>query len=203
MFFVLDELPLLLEEALVETCEASAMASLVLGHFVNGVVDGVRALLLCQLGDAELVRASVFLGGDASLEIALGVTEHLAQQLSEAGSVVSLLVSVALVGLGDFGVALAVCLASHGQVHANLAALSVEMVFQTLDYFLGHVILVSLSGNVNGSESQVASGVFHFLELVFASLADGALLGSLGTFVDISTNSANEFLLHNVFVLSE
>ena len=33
------------------------MACLVLAHLVNGVVDGVEVLLLCKLGDAELVFA--------------------------------------------------------------------------------------------------------------------------------------------------
>ena len=117
---LLLEKKLLLEESLVETCEASCMASLVLSHLMNGVVDSVRALLLSQLSDAELVLASTLLGSDASLEIALSVAQYLAQELSETASVVSLLVSIALVSLCYLRIALTVGLTSHSEIHTNL-----------------------------------------------------------------------------------
>ena len=70
---LLLEKKLLLEESLVETCEASCMASLVLSHLMNGVVDSVRALLLSQLSDAELILACSLLSCDTSLKVALCV----------------------------------------------------------------------------------------------------------------------------------
>lgn len=64
----------LLEVSLVETSEACCMTSLVLSHLVNSVMDSIRALLLSQLSNAELVLTSTLLGSNASLEVALGVT---------------------------------------------------------------------------------------------------------------------------------
>ena len=100
----------LLKIALVETSEACAVASLVLGHLVNSVVDSVRTLLLSELSDAELVLASTLFCSDTSLEVALGVTQNLTQQLCEARSVVCLFESIALVSLCNLWVTLAVCL---------------------------------------------------------------------------------------------
>ena len=82
------------------------MASLVLSHLMNCVVDSVRALLLSQLSDAELVLASTLLCSDASLEVALGVTQNLTQQLCETRSVVCLLESIALVSLCNLWITL-------------------------------------------------------------------------------------------------
>ena len=70
---------LLLEISLVETSEASAVASLVLSHFVNCIVDGIRTLLLSELGNAELILACTLLSSDTSLEIALCITQNLTQ----------------------------------------------------------------------------------------------------------------------------
>ncbi len=58
---------------------------------------------------------------------------HLAEQLGEARSVVGFLKGDALVGFGDFGIALAVGRAGHGQVHAHFAALAVEVHAQAFD----------------------------------------------------------------------
>ena len=58
---------------------------------------------------------------------------HFAQQFREPGGVVGFLEGDALVGLGDFGIALAVGGAGHGEVHADLAALAVEVHPQAFD----------------------------------------------------------------------
>ena len=49
------------------------MTSLVLGHFVNGVVNSVETGSLGVLGNAELVLAGASLGSSALLEIGLRV----------------------------------------------------------------------------------------------------------------------------------
>ena len=110
----------LLEEAVVQAGEALAVASLVTGHLMNGVVDGVQVLGLGQLGDAELVLAGASLGGHTLLEVGLGVPNYLAQQLGKFGGMLGLFKGVALEGLGNLGIALTVGLARHGQVHAHL-----------------------------------------------------------------------------------
>ena len=62
---------LLLEISLVETSEASTVASLVLSHLVNSIVDSIRTLLLGELGNAELILACTLLCSDTSLKVAL------------------------------------------------------------------------------------------------------------------------------------
>ena len=114
---------LLLEISLVETSEASAVASLVLSHFVNRIVDGIRTLLLSELGNAELILACTLLCSDTSLEIALGITQNLTQQLSKTRCVVSLLESITLVSLCNLRITLTVSLASHGKIFKDLSCL--------------------------------------------------------------------------------
>ena len=105
---------------------------------------------------------------------------------------ICLLVSIALVSLGDLGVALTLCHTSHGQVHANLAALALKVCAQAIhdllrntlsladtDHMLGHIGIASLL-NKSGS----------------GSLADGALSGDL-TLSNITTNGANIFFHKN------
>ena len=62
------------------------MASLVLGHLMNGVVRGIHIGFLGIACDAELVFAGTALSSDASLEIALRIAQHVTQQFSELGS---------------------------------------------------------------------------------------------------------------------
>ena len=56
---------LLLEVAVVETLEALAVTGLVLGHLVDGVVDGVEVEFLGAACDAHLVLVGACLGGHA------------------------------------------------------------------------------------------------------------------------------------------
>ena len=120
----------------------------------------------------------------ASLEVALGVTQNLTQQLCEARSVVCLLESIALVSLCYFRIALTVSLTCHGQVHTYLATLTVEVVFQTLDNIFVNAVLVGLAQHVNSSKCHiVVNSILHLLELAGRSLADRTLLWSLSTFV--------------------
>ena len=58
---------LLAEIALQQTSKACTVASLVLSHFVNGVVDGIEAGSLGVLGNAELVFASTSLSSSTLL----------------------------------------------------------------------------------------------------------------------------------------
>lgn len=74
---------LLLEEAVVETLEALAVTSLVLGHFVYGIVDGVEVEFLGALGYTHLVGVGTCLGSHTGLEVLLGVPYALTEELSE------------------------------------------------------------------------------------------------------------------------
>ena len=83
------------------------MAGLILCHLMDGVVDGVEVQSLSLLGEVHLAGAGTALGLCTHHQVLLGaVGDDLTQQLSETGSVIGLLVGVALVCLSDLGIAL-------------------------------------------------------------------------------------------------
>ena len=188
------------EVTLVEALEALAVACFVLGHLVYGIVHGVEVLLLGQASQAHLVLAGTALGVHALVEVGLRVPNHLADQLGELRGVLGLLPGVTLVGLGDLGIALTVGLTAHGQVHAHLGALAHEVVLQTLPELLAGALAVT--DLVNGDEIEVALLFDNFHELVFACLAERALLGSLGTFVNVPAYGTTPFLCHNLVMFN-
>ena len=84
------------------------MAGFILGHLVDGIVDGVEVALFGHAGDAHLVLAGAAFSDHALVEVGLGIPNHVAQQFGELGTVLGLFKSIALEGLGDFGIALAI-----------------------------------------------------------------------------------------------
>ena len=171
------------------------MAGLVLRHLMDGVVDGVEVQLLGLLGQIHLAGAGTALGVNAHLQVLLGaVGQDLAQQLGKLGGMLGLLKCVALPGLGDLGIALAVSDTAHGQIHADLATLAVEVLAQTL---------LDLLGNVLGDADDMLGDVGVVLllnELGCRGLADRAELGD-GTLCDITTNGANILSHKNCLLL--
>src|SRR5699024_8176774 len=159
---------------------------LVLSHLVNGVMDSVQVQLLGQSSQLHLAVAGAVLSVHTHLQVGLGgIGQNLAQQLGELGSMLGLLEGVALPGLGDLGVTLAVSPAAHGQVHTSLGALAVEVLAQALDD-LGRSVLSDADHMLGG----VAAALYISLELVSGSLALGAGGGSGLAFVHITTNFA-------------
>ena len=72
----------LTEISLQKACESSAVASLVLRHFMYGVVDSVEVVGLCHLRKIHLAGAGAVLGLYLHLEVLLGrggnhLTQHL------------------------------------------------------------------------------------------------------------------------------
>ena len=97
----------LLEVAGEEAFEALAVAGFVLGHLVDGVVDGVVAEFLGQLGELELAGGGAVFGGDAHGQVRLGAGgEEFAEEFAELGGVLGFFPGVALEGFGDFGIVL-------------------------------------------------------------------------------------------------
>ena len=158
-------------------------------------MDGIEVQLLSLLGKVHLAGAGAALGVNAHLQVLLGaVGQDLTQQLGKLGSVLGLLESVALPGLGDLGVALAVSDAAHSQVHADLAALAVEVLAQTLLDFLGNIL-----GDADDMLGHV--GVVLLLnKFGCRGLADRAELGNR-TLSDITTNGANVLRHKNCLLL--
>ena len=168
------------------------MAGFVLGHLVDGVVDGVIAEGFGALGDGQFAFAGAAFGFCALLEVGLGVPDHLTEQFGDAGGVVGLLEGVAAEGVGHLRIALALGLAAHREVHAHLAAFAVEVVVQAL-----HDL-----GVLNDTVAQVVlTGPLEALALDFDKLVPLRVAlrtfgGRVLAFIDVSANQTSEFLFH-------
>ena len=187
------------------------MAGFVLRHFMDGVVDGVQAVLLGAGGQVELALGSAELAVHTPGQVLLGGGGHVglqgaAQHLGELGSVLSLLVSSLLPVQAHLGIALPVCDPGHAQVHTYFAALAGEVGLQLLQDIslvgLGDVGVVP-NGLFVDAELMLGSqlGGVHFLELGAVHMAHGALeaFGDLVPFVNVTADRANK-LLHNKFL---
>ena len=178
---------------------------------MDGVVDGIQAVLLGTLGQIELAGGCTELAVHTPCQVVLGGGLHvglqvLTQQLCELGSVLSFFVSSLFPVQADFGIALAVGDAGHAQVHTHFCTLAVEVGHQLLEdellvFFRNvGVVLDGLSVNaVLVLSGQLA--FFHHLELGAGNLTNGAdkTLGHNFCFMNITANGANK-LLHNIFL---
>ena len=72
-----------------------------------------------------------------------------------------------------------------------------EVSLKILDHLLCGTLHTGSAKSVNGCEGGTLSRVVQLLELALGSLADRTLFGSLSSLIDITTNCANKFLLHN------
>ena len=99
----------------------------------------------------------------------------------------------ALVRLCDLGIALAVGLARHGEIHADFAALAVEMVLESLRDLC--IVDDAVTDMVLCDELKAAA---LLQELRSRNAALGALLRRILAFVHIPANGANP--LSHVFI---
>ena len=172
------------------------MTGLVLGHLVHRIVHGVEVLLLGHARQTHLVFAGAALGIHAFVEVGLGVPDHLADQFGEFRSVLGFLPRIALVSLGDLGIALAVGLTAHSQIHAHLGALAHEVILQAFPQLLAGALAVA--DHVLRNEFEPFALLHDLDELILAHFAHRALLGCLGTFVDVPADGTTPFLCcHN------
>jgi hypothetical protein len=182
----------------------------VAGHLVHGVVDGVEAVLLRAQGEVKLAARGAELAVDAPLEVVLRACRHVrlelaAKELCELCSMLSLFIGGLLPIQADLGIALAVRNARHAEVHADFAALAVEVGHQLVKDILlvlfgdVRVVLHGLAVNaelVLGSELELTLDLFEHIAL---GVAHGALRRSLGAFIDITANLAKP-LFHNCYL---
>ncbi len=101
---------------------------------------------------------------------------------------------VAFEGFGDFGIAFAVGLARHGQIHAYFRAFAVEVGGEVFYHFF--VATFCHADFVFGYESEVFVIVDEFFEFRLGSAAEGALFGGFVAFVYVAADYADEFLFH-------
>ena len=96
---------LLAEVALEQALESLAVTGLVARHLVYGVMDGIQAQFLGQLGQIGLASGRAVLGVNAHLQVLLGGVGHdLAQQLGKLGRMLSLFMRGLLYTIGGMGI---------------------------------------------------------------------------------------------------
>ena len=151
-------------------------------------MDGVQAQLLGALGQIHLALGGAELGGHTGLQVGLGgVAQHLAQQLGKLGGVLGLLIGGLLPVQADLRIALPVGHTGHGQIHAHLRALALEILPQAGNDILGGV-LGHAQHMLGGIDGVIAGVGLH------GRAADGALLN--GLFADITTDGT--YVLHKI-----
>ena len=178
------------EVAIEQALEGSAVTGFVLRHFVNGVVDGVEVGGLGLLRQIELAGAGSVFGGDAELEVGLGGRCHdLAEHFRELGGVLRLFVSGLFPVEPDFRIALAESDAGHGEVHADLGALALEVGAESFDDFGGNAF--DDADLMLGGPVQVF--LDDFLELLARGLAEGTFFGADIALDDLAADGASPF----------
>lgn len=181
--------------ALEQAGESLAVAGLVAGHLVHGVVDGIEASGLGALGKIGLAGGGAVLGLNAHLEVLLGGVGHdLAQELSKLGGVLGLLVSSLLPVQADLGIALAMSDASHGQVHTDLRALALEVGAQVGNDVLGDTLHLGDAHDVLGSPLELPLLLLQETRTGNAALGALEVLGQLVAveLFHITANGANK-----------
>ena len=109
----------------------------------------------------------------------------------------SLFPSIALEGISHLGIALAIGLTAHSQIHTYFSALAHKMSIQILDHLLINAILLGDADDVLLYELNSAFLFNKLLELRSGYTALWATLGWCWTLMNITTNGANPFFLHN------
>ena len=98
------------------------MTGFVAGHLMDGIVDGVEAVLLRAQGEVELAARGAELAVDAPLEVVLRGRLHVglkvgAEELGELRGVLRLFVGRLLPVQADLGIALAAVSYTHLDVY--------------------------------------------------------------------------------------
>ena len=188
---------LLPEVALQESCEACTMAGLILGHFMNGVVDSIEASLFGSHGNTVFLFTGTCFGCGTLLKIGFCVEHALAEEFSETTGMVGFFKTIATEGFSDLRIALAVSLAGHSQIHSYLTALGIELMAEVFYHFFGNTLNLSVTKLMNGGIGGF-SFFFEFSKLRSGGFADRATLGGFGSFIDVAADGTDKFFLHSV-----
>ena len=187
-----------LEIAIQETFKSCTVAGFILGHFMNGVMNGVVAEFLGALCDHQLALTGALFGICAHLDILLRIgRDNLTEKLGKLCGVLSLLERVTLESLGDFRISVALRLTAHGKVHSDFGALAHEVVLETLHDLC--VFNLACANLVLASPNLLSGGHFLNLELRTQSTALRALLGGGIAFMDVTANGA--YISLHIFLL--
>ncbi len=183
---------LLLEVTTEQALECRTVASFVLAHFMNSVMDGIVAEFLSALGQSKLAFGSASFGSHTEFQVLLGVRiDDFAQEFSKLGGMFSFFESDTLVSFGHFRESFAVRLATHRKVHAHFGTFSSKVLAQSLHHF--GIQTLSDTDLVLVCPDNLATGRLFdlFEELALRSVALRAFIRSFRTHVDVTANFAN------------
>ena len=184
----------LLEVSVEQSLKCLSVARLILSHLVNGVVDSVKVVLLCHLGEVELALSSAVLSGGTLGEILLGGRgNYLSEHFSELSGVLCLFPCCLLVVQSDLGITLSVSCSCHSEVHTDLGALAVEVSAKPLDDLIGNTL--GYADLMLACDNQLALALCYSLELVAAGMALRTFIGSLFSNINITADCT--YILHN------
>ena len=160
---------------------------------MNGVMDRIQIQLFCLLGKSGLAGGGAVLSVDTHLQVLLGgIGEDFAQKLSKLGGVLGFFQSCSVIVITDFGITFTESLSGHGQIHAYFAALTGEVLAETLNDLFGSTLCNT--DNMLSGPGQILCLLGEFLAGAFA---DGAKLRSFFSFFNIATNRAYPFFHDN------
>ena len=178
------------------------MAGFVTSHLVDGVVDRIEIVLLCELCKLELACGCAVLGLYTHFKILLGgVGDDLAEKLRKLCCVLRFLKRCLLPVESDLGITLTGCDSAHCEVHTDLGAFAFKIRTESADdllsYFFGNVCaeLLADADNVLCCPALLS---LHLGELAAGDLALGAEFGRSISLVNITAYGANPFF-HNIF----
>ena len=143
--------------------ESAAVAGFVASHLVNGVVNGIEALLFGFLSKLEFAHRCAVLGFNAPLEVLFGgIGDDFTQQLGKLSGVLGLFIGGFLPVESDFRIAFAVRNTRHRQIHAYFGAFALEVLAQTLDDF--GIDTFGNADNMLGSPRRLPASAFLNLD---------------------------------------
>ena len=183
---ILGGVRLFAEVACQKAVEPGAVASFVLSHLVNCVMNGIVTEFLGSLSNCQLAFASPCLCLITFLQISLCVPDDVPEKLGEFRSVLCLLESVSLECLGNLRIAFPLCLTAHGKVHPDLAALAVEMIMQSLENL--RVVNFPISEMVLASPLRFAFIFFDLYEFASRRMALRAFCWRVLAFIDVTAH---------------
>ena len=164
------------------------MASFVLAHLMNRVMDSIEVELLCERCELFLACTCAVFGINTHLKVLLcAVRNDFAEELCELCRMLCLFKGNALVSFSDFREAFAVCLTAHRKVHADFGTLAREVLAKTFDD--ARVDALCRTDMMLICELKLTR---LFDKLVFWCMADRAFCRRFVAFINITANGANK-----------
>ena len=150
------------------------MTGFILGHFVNGIVNGVEIELLSPLGDGKLTFACACLSSCTQFKILFcGGRYNFAEKFSKFCCMFCLFIGITLESFCNFGISFALCNPCHCKVHAYFGAFTGEVSMKAVHNFfiianaVAYNMLASklgLIGSFNGDKGlSMANGANFYI----------------------------------------